>query len=297
MGGVREARTRKSRLMAMTTNWRDCQRFADAVSAAGGQLPPPLANLLSAHTLLSSPAPTQRPDEAILTACLDGSLTAEKLAKLLPAAAAAAAANTYRQELARSSEHTLLGQFHREMKAGADQVLNSLRSNFDKHAKAIAEAASLFNAESTAEQIIEAGQPELVTAWQTLDGHIQVVARIAAVASQFGCRTAIFPQVQEYHLADNARIDDRALAVTDGPLLRDSALFGRPDQGHRSSPFFRLPLRLHTVAEMQERYDRFAADEWDAQHSGARGGWLDPATGEMHENPVPENPYCTKVST
>jgi hypothetical protein len=231
MGGVREARTRKPRLMAPTTNWADCQRFATAVSGAGGELPPPLQHLL------------------------------------LPAASAAAAAQVYRLELARSSEHTLLGEWHRQVKAGcADEILISLRKNFDRHVEAIDHARTLIDPESSPEQILASAAPEMIAAWQGLDQHIKAITRIAAVASQFARCTAIFPQVQEYHLADNGRVDDRALACTDGPPLRDSALFGRPDQGHRSSPFFRLPLRLHTIAE-------------------------------MHENPVPENPYRQKVST
>jgi len=105
-----------------------------------------------------------------------------------------------------------------------------------------------------------------------------------------------FPQVTEYALAENARIDDRAVMCCSGSVVADSWLFVRPDQGHRTSPFFRTTLRLHTIAEAQERYNEFAAIEFDKVHSAPRGGWIG-EDGQMHEHPAPKNPYRTKVLT
>jgi len=230
---------------------------------------------------------------------LAGTLTAEKLAELAPVAASAAATADYLRGLARSCEHTLVGQWHRQMKNGAaDQILNSLRKNFDTHAAAIGVARSLFTAESTPEHVLASAEPKAIEAWQQLEGHLKVITRIAAIASQFGCRpTAQFPQITEYSLAENARVDDRALMCCDGSLIADSWLFGRPDPaGHRSSPFFKTALRLRTIAEAQERYNEFAAIEFDKVHSGPRGGWIDPATGQMVEDPRPENPFRQKVT-
>jgi len=249
--------------------------------------------------VLSRTGATTAPESAIVDAALDGTLDEKTLSKLLPAAATAQLANTYRQELARSCEHTLVGQWHREMKAGAaDQILDSLRKNFDKHAEAIGVARSLFTAESTPEHVLASAEPKAIEAWQQLEGHLKVITRIAAIASQFGCRpTAQFGQVTEFSLAENARVDDRALMCCDGSLIADSWLFGRPDPaGHRSSPFFKTALRLRTIAEAQERYNEFAAIEFDKVHSGPRGGWIDPATGEMHEDPVPQNPFREKAA-
>jgi hypothetical protein len=278
--------------MAPTTSFADCQKLAAAVQSLGGAVPDQLGHLLQAYDLLSSPVAAQRPDDAILTAALDGSLTAEKLAKLAPAAATAAMTTAYLRDLARDSEHVLLGAWHRAMKAGAaDAVLDSLRPNFDKHARAIEHARMLINPESSAEQILAVGEPALVKAWQELDGHLRVIQKIAAIAAQFGCRPAAqFSQIVEYPLAENARIDDRALATTNGELVRDSSLFGRPDQGHRTSPFFRVGgLRLHSIEEMRERYNEFAAKEFDQIHSGPRGGRL--IDGVIVEDPAPRNPY------
>src|SRR5262245_48955773 len=236
--------------MAPTTCFTDCRRFAAAITAAGGVVPDALAHLLSAHELLSSPAATQRPEPDILTAALEGSLSAATLAKLAPTAAAAQMTQTYLRELARSSEHVLLGEWHRQMKAGgADQILGSLRERFDQHATAIATARELINPDSTAEQVIASGQSELVTAWQQLSGHIKVIAQIAHIATQFGPRGGIFPQITEYSLGENFRLTDSAIMCMSGDLEHDSAAFGRPDpMGHRDNPWFKVPLRLHSIA-------------------------------------------------
>ena len=86
-------------------------------------------------------------------------------------------------------------------------------------------------------------------------------------------------------------IDDRALAVTTGGLVGDSAPMMRPDRGGTTSPFYRAAgLRLWTIEEMQLRYDEFAAAEFDRTHGGQRGGHVD-ETGVVQLDEVPENPY------
>ena len=59
-----------------------------------------------------------------------------------------------------------------------------------------------------------------------------------------------------------------AISATDGSLESDSAAFRRPDQGHRTSPWFRLPLKLHSVESARARYNTCAASEWDHNHGG-----------------------------
>jgi hypothetical protein len=282
--------------MAPTTNFADCQRFATAVSAAGGTAPPALAGLLSAYDLLSSPGASQRPEDSIIEHALHGMLTAKKLAELAPAAATAAATAGYLRQLAENSAHILLGQWHRNMKAGgADEILDSLRPTYGKAAAAIAKARNLIDPESSAEQILANGEPELVQAWQQLDEHLRVVARIGAIAAQFGPRLGNYAQIEEYPLGEGFRLDDRAIMCTAGSLVTDSGLFQRPDQGHRTSPWFRITLRLHTIEEARERYNDWASAEWEKVNSGPRGGWID-SDGRMHEHPAPKNPFKREVS-
>ena len=98
--------------------------------------------------------------------------------------------------------------------------------------------------------------------------------------------------IEEYNLADNFRVSDVALFCCDGPNLPlDSQPFGRPDAGHRDSPLFKTSLRLHTVDEARARYRAFAASEWERQHAGPTGGYLDDH-GEYHEFKRPVNPYA-----
>jgi hypothetical protein len=73
-------------------------------------------------------------------------------------------------------------------------------------------------------------------------------------------------------------------------LAVDSVPFTRPDAGHRDSPFFKVALRLHTVASARARYNAFASSEWERQHAGPIGGYLD-ANNEYCEFPRPTNPY------
>jgi hypothetical protein len=289
-------RARGSELMPKTTSFADVKRFAASVAAAGGTLPQTFENLIRAHDVLADatalPAATQRPESGIVDAALDGSLTPEKLTKMLPAAASAAAVNEYAKTLASSVERVLLGTWHREMESGgADAVLDSMRPTFDRHAKEIAKARSLFNSESSAEHVLASGEPAVMTAWSTLNGHLIAVSKVAIVAREFGPRLGDYPMIVEYAGGDGHLLDDTAIMVADGGLLADSAHFQRPDQGHRSSPLFKVPLRLHTVASARSRYAQWAAIQFDRLHGGRDpGGWIG-EDGQVHKHPVPKNPY------
>ena len=98
-------------------------------------------------------------------------------------------------------------------------------------------------------------------------------------------------------MARNFKINDYALAVSDGGLVADSALFMGPDQGRTGSPYYRCGgLRLHSIAEMQARYDSFAAEEFDRIHgSTSRGGRI-LEDGTMVYDPTPPNPYREKAN-
>ena len=231
----------------------DCARFAQSVTSAGGQLPESLAALLRGYDVLTSPVVNQDPANAILDAAADGTLTAAKLAKLLPAAAAADNEQRVRAELASRAERMLVSRWYRTLEKdhAADAILDSMRPAFDEHAEAITQAkAAGINAESTLEHLVASATGPGPPGWNALGGHIRAIDRIAAVASQFGSRpTATFPQVREYTPGHVHLLDDRALLACNGGLLSDSALFRRPDTGHRTSPFFRTTLRLHSIAE------------------------------------------------
>ena len=224
---------------------------------------------------------------------LAGTLSPERLSELLPAAAGAFAVNEYAKTLAGNVERVLLGEWHRAVEAGgADSVLDSMRPQFDRHAKAVAKARSMFSAESTAESVLSSAPSEVVGMWQGLGDHLAVIARIALVAREFGPRLGDFPMIREFTGGDGHTLADEAIMVADGGLQAGSAHFMRPDRGHKDSPLFKVQLRLHSITSARERYRMWAADQWDGINSGRdRGGWIDQQTGEVHPHPALVNPY------
>ncbi len=197
----------------------------------------------------------------------------------------------YKASLRQRAEQVVVERFHEALRDGcADEILDSLRGQWDTHAEQIAAARDLIPPEQAAEQFLRTAAPAALAAWQSLDDHLAVITTIGAIAAQFGCRTGNFPMITEYAPGDGFRLDDRAIMATDGSLVMDSAMFQRPDQGHRTSPWFRAPLKLHTIGSAQARYNEWAADQFDAQHAGPRGGWVD-ETGVVHRTPAPPNPF------
>lgn len=277
--------------MPPTTSLRDCKTLADTVLSVGGAVPDILANLLSAHALMASPRATEAPERDVLTHALDGTLDAETLDRLLSAAATAHTVNVYRQDLARRSEHVLVGEFHRQLAAGcADEILDSVRGKFDKEAAAISHARSLIPMQSSPEQILATAGNGALEAWRGLDEHLRVVDVIGTrIAAAFGPRLGNFPQVTELANADGHKLEDRALFCTAGDLVLDSSLFRKPGT-HRESPWCHTELKLHSVSEARARYRDWAASEWDRTHSGPQESWID-EHGHMHQKTKLRNPF------
>jgi len=282
--------------MTPTTSLSDCRRLVDAVQEAGGRVPGVLTNLLAGAALLAAQGTTTDPAKAIVAAALSGQLTEKRLDAMLLDYATATAANAYRGELRQRSERLFCQAVHKALADGAaDQLLDSLRPQFDKAAAAIVAARDAIPPDTPAEQFLRTAKPAAISCWQQLDSHLAIVNAIGVLAAQFGSHTGLFPQITEFALGENFRLDDRAIWATDGQLESDSAVFGRPDQGHRTSPWFRLPLKLHSMASAQARYDGWAAVEFDRIHSGPQGGWID-EHGEMHEHRGPKTPIGQRNS-
>ena len=261
------------------------------MTEAGGRVPDILRHILSAAALLASHSATLAPARAVVDAARSGQLDAKRLDKLIAEAALAQMIANYRGELRRDSERLFVAEFHRALADGsADAVLNSLRPQFDEHAEAITASRAMINTESSVEHILASAEPSMVTAWQSLEGHLAVIGKIGAIASSFGPRLGSFPLIREFALGDGFRLDDRAIMCADGALEADSSAFRQPDSWHRTSPWFRIPLRLHTMSSAQARYNAWAAVQFDHIHSGARQSWVD-EHGQLHERPRPTNPF------
>jgi hypothetical protein len=204
--------------MVATSSLTDCQRFADAVLAAGGRVPKPLTNILAAADLLARSAAPSDPAGRIVEAPVAGTLTEKRLDAMLAEYATTQLASSTRGELRQRSERMFTEAFHRALADGADQLLTSLRPVFDEHAEAIAQARNLIPADQPAEQFLRSGaKPAAVTAWQQLDGHLAAINASGAVAASFGPRTGNFPLIEEYALGDGFRLEDRAIFCANGP--------------------------------------------------------------------------------
>ena len=166
----------------------------------------------------------------------------------------------------------------------------TMRSIWDKHAAAIAEARSEISSESSAEHILASGSPKLVECWRQLPTHLAALNKIAAVARSFGPRIGNFPLITEYANSDGFRLEDAAIWCADGNLEADSAAFRRPGVQPRQSPLFNVPLRLHSVDSARARYKGWASQQWEQQHSGPMQSWVD-EEGKAHEFPRPVNPF------
>ena len=286
--------------MPQTNSIFECRRFCDAITAAGGQIPATIGHLLSGADLIDAHSAAPTPAAGLVEQLAAGKLTSVKLSALVEAAAQQQLIADYIGDLKHAVEPVIVARFHAALRSGAaDEILSSLRDRFDAAAGQIAHAKSVIGSgESSAEHVLASAGPETVEAWQSLPRHLATVAGIAGIASQFGCRqTAAFSLIEPYSLADNHKVDDRAVAVTTGELVADSALFQRPDQGHVTSPFYRCcGLKLHSVQEMQARYDTFAATEHGRIYGARRGGRIG-EDGRVHEDPVPTNPFRQEVST
>ncbi len=277
--------------MPATSSLHDCEQFVKAVQDASGRVPKPLAGILAGAHLLASPSAAPAPAKAIVDAALAGDLTERKLDALVSDAAQQQLLNTCRGELRRDSERMFVAAFFTALKNGAaDELLDSLRPAWDEAAEAIAAARALINPESSADHILASAEPEVIGAWQGLNAHIAVIARIAAIVSQFGPRLGQFPLITEYALGDGSTLEDRAILCSNGPLPVDSGTFRQPDRGHRTSPWFKLPLKLHSIESAQARYNEWAAAEFDRIHGGRPESWID-EHGKAHEKPRPTNPF------
>jgi hypothetical protein len=277
----------------MAGNLTDAERLIAATQEAGGRAPTVLTNILSTRDLLSEQAVRPDPAHDILRAGAEGTLTAKKLTAMLEEAAHRQQVATYTGDLRARVEPLLAREFHAALKNGAaDELVDSLRATWDTAAAFIQRARAVISPESSVDHFLASADADsdAIALWQGLNGALSVVNQVGAIASQFAPRLGPWPVFKELTAADNYLLEDRALMCTNGPLVGDSIAFRTPDAGHKSSPWFRLPLKLHSVSSAVARYRAWAADQWDASYSGPQESWID-EQGNAHERPRPKNPY------
>jgi hypothetical protein len=234
---------------------------------------------------------------AIVDAAMAGTLTEKSLTDVITEAAHRQLVASYAQELRARSERMFVEQFHRSLlkNGGVDAILDSLRPSFDKAAEAIAAAKDVIPTEAPAEEFLRTAQPPALALFSSSTDISPRPTRLAQSLPSSVRGSDGFPMVTEYANSDGFRLEDRAIWCADGDSLEAvSAVFRRPDQGHRTSPWFKLPLRLHSVTSAQARYDAWASGEWERLHAGPPTSLVD-EKGRMRALPKPENPYAARA--
>jgi len=278
-------------MLSSTIGMADAERLVLAVGAAGGSVPDDLTNILNTHDLLKRASRPSDPADSFAKQARRGEVTEESLASILADGATAEMVANYAGSFRGQSEHLLLQEFYEALTEGAaDHILDSLRSPFDEAAARLGQIRELVPTDGPAEDFLNQASPAAVKAWQQLDTCINKLDQIGYIASQFGPRTAAFALIEEYTLADNFHLHDRAIFCSTGDLERDSQVFQSPGV-HRTSPWFRIGgLKLSSVAEARERYRVFAADQWE-HLNGGRVVQRYTDNGELEDVVIP-NPYC-----
>ena len=279
--------------MPATASLRDCSALVTATEEAGGQAPDVLTNIIGgAHLFNTRPAPVD-PAHVIVRAAADGTLTAERLDELLVTGASQQRFAGYAGEVRQRSERLFTEEFHRALKDGAaDELLNSMRSVWDAHAAAVAEARSEINAESrrTHFGLRLAGLVEALATIARTSGRTEQDSR---VARQFGPRIGNFPMITEF--ANTRQIPARRR----GDLVRRrqprSRLRRVPPAGPAAPP---APTVQHAVAPAHR--DPARARYGSGQQRSGSSSTADPCRAgsmrkvEAHEFPRPVNPFAER---
>jgi hypothetical protein len=126
-----------------------------------------------------------------------------------------------------------------------------------------------------AEQFLADASPEAISNARSASS-----TPIGLIAASFGPRSEQFSLIEEYALADNFGLHDRALFCADGDLVADSSVCDSPGVHHRASPWFRVgALRLHSVEAAKERYRDYAKSSgMGSVLAGSRSGIPTPAS-------------------
>jgi hypothetical protein len=134
---IKRTRHGGSLTMQPTTDWRDAERFAGLITAAGGRVPDALqhmpirprpARVSSARTATGN----RHPD-----ACAGWHAGRQDVGEIGPDRGQRGEYRCLPQMACPGQRTHLLGEFHRQVKAGADEILDSLRNRFEEHAVAI----------------------------------------------------------------------------------------------------------------------------------------------------------------
>lgn len=256
-----------------TPNLADARALRNDVEGAGGTLPTRLVNLLDSTDLFNAAQRRPDPADAIMAAAVAGELTAKKLDSLARDGALAHTTAQFRANLHARASSLIAKRFAAELAdGGANEVLDSMRSEFDTAARVISDGVAQINLDQDYAQFIETATPEQLAAYQQLKAAVVTVDRIVAVAVKyFGLHSfTAFGAIERPGIDGAGQLDD-AVLFTSPPESNITAeshrhrefTTRRTQQGMRFSVWLRGGLRLNTVAEAQELVRVWAEVKFD----------------------------------
>lgn len=263
----------------------------------GATIPKRLTNLIAAHKVIATAPPATDPVTAILDAAESGSLTEAKVAKLAADAASATAVAEYRAGLAQRAGRKFLGRFYDCLGDGdADTILDSLRPAFDNAASAVGDAMRIVDINATDTELATTATTEQLAAWRGLAGHLTILNRIAAIATEF-TTAGHFPLVADPRERDvqlkghSGPLHPRAVMCSQLPPDYATQIFMQPNPfgGVRTSPWLTAQPVLHTLDEARERVRAWAEDTWAVAEAN-RGKRYSSVNGELVED-TRNNPF------
>ncbi|BBZ57069.1 hypothetical protein [Mycolicibacterium phocaicum] len=279
------------------TSLTDAANLIAAAGDLGATIPKRLTNLIAAHKVIATAPPTTDPVTAILDAAESGSLTEAKVAKLVADAASTTAVAEYRATLAQRAGRQFLGRFYDCLGDGdADTIIDSLRPAFDNAASAIDDALRIVDINTSDTELATTATAEQLTAWRGLASHLNILDRIAAIATTFAPDGT-------FGIVDNPRERDVVLKGNSGPLHPRAVMCSQLplDQGWhvfmqphrigdvRTSPWIAAQPVLHTLDEARERVRAWAEDTW-AVADATRGKTYSSVNGQLVED-TRRNPF------
>lgn len=268
-----------------------CRALTQSVENAGGATPAVLRNLLAGYDdLAEQTVQPSDPARAVIDAYAAGK--PDRAAELITAAAQLQHDSDYRSVLRQRAEGMVVERFFKELCRGAaDEILTSLRPQFDAAAEALAAATVVVDINSDPSQLAEIGTPEQLDAWRAIRPAVAQLDAISVIARRFGPRSPDFGVLDQPPIVDPIDLVDDAVMCASSDLVQAGRAFRARRADIRTAPWLRITPKLNTIAEAKERLRAWAETEWNLINPHH------PSRGRIDENGrvVPEvrrNPYA-----
>ncbi|BBY54215.1 hypothetical protein H7J07_06265 [Mycobacterium koreense] len=267
------------------TRLNDARQLVATVTDLGGTVPEALSHLIAASDALTAAPKPVDPLAELLDHAAAGKLTAKKFEETASASAQAHVAAAHRNELAARAESGLVERFGKTLLDGAaDEILNSLRPQFDKAAKVVTDTLRGVNFDQAHAEFVDTATPEQLSAFQKCKAATATIDRIVDLAGEFGVvgHWPLIAKPEAALVGDPLPISAKSLFTHDAApasLEQDSQRHRDFTQavasqrsiqprhlGMRFSRWLVPGLELVSVAKARENLREWAEQRWDSRN-------------------------------